>query len=178
MDILLPFAAFLPPLPKSRVISVPPLTLAQWPPKGGANNCGCPANLSAPCLEANPLSLAGVTRTGVRSAHHVCSRSSRSLPNPLARSRLLNGDPCWIKHLVKVLKMRGEVNGDDGRAVGKRLNDGEAIGKALDGRNVHSILGCLRLLRQKLETCEAAHCSCSRFQVSSTLLQNGDIAFA
>ena len=74
--------------------------------------------------------------------------------------------------------MRGQVNGDDRRAVGKTLNDGEVIGKALHGRNVDSILGCLRLLSQKLQTCEAAHSSCSRFQVSSTLLQDGDFAFA
>lgn len=126
-------------------------------------------------MASTPLTLAGFTRTGVRRVHHVCRvRLVACLINPLARSRLLNGNPRWIKHLAKVLKMRGQVNGDDRRAVGKTLNDGEAIGKALDGGNVDS----LRLSSQELETCEAAHSSCSTFQVSSTLLQDGDFACA
>ena len=37
-----------------------PLTLAPWPPKGAANNCGQYANLSDHRLVADPLTLAGV----------------------------------------------------------------------------------------------------------------------
>ena len=70
--------------PTRRVIRVPPLTLALWPPEGGLIIVGTSANLSGHSLGTNPLLLAGVPimAPAVGSGHwtrYLASKFSRTL---------------------------------------------------------------------------------------------------